>query len=278
MQELNGFVKIHRKLVRWGWYQDNVVKGVFLHLLLTASYKETEWMGRTIHKGQVVVGTQSMAAELGFTRQQIRTAISKLRSTNEITTESTNKYTIVTLINWEEYQLADEFPTSKTTSNLTNKQPADVMNKLLTSVESLKKSTSKSTNKNELQTIINSGIEEIKTILSTSSLTNEQPTNNQQITNKQPHLKNIKNKRNSSDGASAAPLLSDIFSYIREHDLNVDGEKFFQHYTESGWKTKSGKPVTDWRRQLKAWDSMERREKPTYANGYQGVRYLGDPD
>ncbi|MFR5790585.1 MAG: hypothetical protein ACLUFA_09410 [[Clostridium] leptum] len=37
--QLNGFVKIHRKLVQWGWYTDNVVKGVFLHILLTANFK-----------------------------------------------------------------------------------------------------------------------------------------------------------------------------------------------------------------------------------------------
>ena len=123
MQELNGFIKLHRKLVRWGWYQDNVVKGVFLHLLLTASYKETEWMGRTIAKGQVIVGTQKMAEELGFTRQQIRTAINKLKSTNEITTETTNKYTIVTVVNWEEYQVCYETSTNETTNTPTNEQP-----------------------------------------------------------------------------------------------------------------------------------------------------------
>ena len=144
MQVLNGFVKIHRKLLQWGWYQDNVVKGVFLHLLLTAAFKDSQWMGRTIKRGQVVVGVQKMADELGFTRQQVRTAINKLKSTNEITTETTNKYTIVTVVNWEEYQLFDEIPTNKITNILTN----------------------------------------------------EQPTNNQQITNKQPHRKNVKNVKN----------------------------------------------------------------------------------
>ncbi len=144
MQVLNGFVKIHRKLLQWGWYQDNVVKGVFLHLLLTAAFRDSQWMGRTIKRGQVVVGVQKMADELGFTRQQVRTAIKKLKSTNEITTETTNKYTIVTVVNWEEYQLIDEIPTNKITNTPTN----------------------------------------------------EQPTNNQQITNKQPHRKNVKNVKN----------------------------------------------------------------------------------
>ena len=51
---LNGFIKLHRKLVAWGWYQDYVVKDVFLHLLLTANFRDTQWMGVTLKKGQLV--------------------------------------------------------------------------------------------------------------------------------------------------------------------------------------------------------------------------------
>ena len=126
MQVLNGFVKIHRKLLQWGWYQDNIVKGVFVHILLTANFKDQFWMGRVIKKGQVVIGTQKMADELGFTREQVRRAINKLKSTNEITTETTNKYTIITVVNWNEYQyLDDEDTTNKTTSTSTNEQPTN---------------------------------------------------------------------------------------------------------------------------------------------------------
>lgn len=122
MQQLSGFVKIHRKLVRWGWYQDNVVKGVFLHVLLTANFKETVWMGGTIKKGQVVTNYKRMANDLGFTVQQIRTAIKKLISTGEITTKSTNKYTLITVVNWEDYQYFDQSPASKSTRRATNEQ------------------------------------------------------------------------------------------------------------------------------------------------------------
>ena len=90
--QLNGFVKIHRKLVQWGWYTDNVVKGVFLHILLTANFKPMEWQGRTIFPGQLVTSAARMGADLGFTRQQIRTALDKLKSTNEITVEATNRF------------------------------------------------------------------------------------------------------------------------------------------------------------------------------------------
>ena len=57
-----------------------------------------------------------------FSVRQVRTAIDKLKSTGEITTEATNRFTIITVVNWEEYQLFDEKMTSETTSNQTNER------------------------------------------------------------------------------------------------------------------------------------------------------------
>ena len=104
MQVLNGFVKIHRKLLQWGWYQDNVVKGVFIHLLLTAAFRDTTWRNIEIKRGQVVTSYKNLSNDLGFSVQQIRTAISKLISTGEITRTSTNRNIILTVENWEDYQ------------------------------------------------------------------------------------------------------------------------------------------------------------------------------
>ena len=100
-------MKVHRKLVQWGWYQDYVVKDLFLHLLLTASFRESQWMGRTIEKGQVITSYAHLAEELGFSVKQIRTALNKLKSTGEVASESTNRYTIITVVNWEKYQVLE---------------------------------------------------------------------------------------------------------------------------------------------------------------------------
>ena len=122
MQTLNGFVKIHRKLVQWGWYQDNAVKGVFLHLLLTASFRECEWLGKTIKKGQLVTSYGRLAQDLGFSIQQVRTALNKLKSTGEITCESTSRYTVITVEKWEDYQIITNEAADTPTQTLTNGQ------------------------------------------------------------------------------------------------------------------------------------------------------------
>lgn len=124
MNSLSGFIKLHRKLVAWGWYQDYVVKDVFLHLLLTANFKRTEWQGQTLEEGQVVIGYQKLADELGFGVRRVRTAIDKLKSTNEVTTKSTNKFTIITIVNWREYQ-SGEADTDTQTDTHFDKRPTN---------------------------------------------------------------------------------------------------------------------------------------------------------
>lgn len=116
MQKLNGFIKVHRQMVQWGWYKDPVVKVLFLHLLLTVNFKSMEWMGRTIQPGQLVTSNKHLAEELGLSVQQIRTALKKLKKTGEITSEATNKYTVITLVNWGKYQFFDAQATNKITN------------------------------------------------------------------------------------------------------------------------------------------------------------------
>lgn len=113
MQKLNGYIKVHRQMLQWGWYKDPVVKVLFLHLLLTASFKDAEWMGRTIKAGQVVTSYASLSDELGFSVKQIRTALKKLKKTGEVASEGTNKYTVITLVNWAKYQVFPDEGASK---------------------------------------------------------------------------------------------------------------------------------------------------------------------
>lgn len=127
---LNGYILLHRKLMQWGWYRNDVIKSVFIHLLLSANFQDAQWEGITIKRGQLVTSYKNLALDIGHTVQEVRTAINKLKSTREITCTSTNKFTLITIVNWEDYQIPLEFVTSKSTSTLTNEQ--QTTNKQLT--------------------------------------------------------------------------------------------------------------------------------------------------
>ena len=106
--KLNGFVKIHRQMVEWGWYDDPNTKALFLHLLLTATYKDAEYRGYKLKPGDAVVGFKSLSEALGMSVKQVRTAMAHLESTGEITRKATNRFSIVSIENWASYQLEDD--------------------------------------------------------------------------------------------------------------------------------------------------------------------------
>ena len=140
-QPLAGWVKLHRRIVEWEWYGDGNTFRVFLHLLLTANHQDKKYRGHCIKRGSTIIGRQALAETLGITEQNVRTAITHLKSTNEITIKTTNRFSIATLVKYEEYQINDEDITNKSTSKLTNNQPT--ANQQLTTPREVKNKRSK---------------------------------------------------------------------------------------------------------------------------------------
>lgn len=99
-----GYIKIHRKLLEWGWYSVPCVKDVFIHLLITANYAESEYRGVTIKRGQAVFGLDSLSQALGYSIKQIRTAIGKLKQTGEISVWTNRQFSVASIVNYDEYQ------------------------------------------------------------------------------------------------------------------------------------------------------------------------------
>ena len=123
-----GWVKVYRDFTKWEWYSDIKIARVFIHLLLTVNHKAARWKGIDIQPGQRIVSRESLAKETGLGIQEVRTALNKLKSTSEITIETTSKFTIISLVNWRKYQRG-EVDTNQVTNQqinqqLTNVQPA----------------------------------------------------------------------------------------------------------------------------------------------------------
>lgn len=118
-----GWIKIHRKLLEWEWYTDTKTTRVFLHLLLSANFEDKRFHGKEVKRGQVIIGRHSLADALGLSEQSVRTAIKHLISTNEITIETTNKFGIVTICNYESYQYVENKTNQQNNQQLTNNQP-----------------------------------------------------------------------------------------------------------------------------------------------------------
>lgn len=99
-----GWIKIHRQLIDWEWYNDVNTTRVFLHLLLVANHKENKWRGITIKRGQRLTSISALSSETNLSIKNIRTSIKRLKSTSEVASYSTAQHTVFTMVNYDLYQ------------------------------------------------------------------------------------------------------------------------------------------------------------------------------
>ena len=124
-----GWVKFHKKILKWEWYEDLPVRILFLHLLLIAEFKERKYKGSIIPSGSLVTTYSKLSNETKLTKQQLQTALSKLKSTGEINIQSIYNQTLIKLVNYRLYQgseNAEQYTNNKSSINeqYTNNTPS----------------------------------------------------------------------------------------------------------------------------------------------------------
>ena len=104
----NGCIKLHRKILDWEWFTSPSTLQLFIYLLLRANKEDKKWRGILIKRGQLVTSVATISEETKLSTQQVRTSLNRLKSTNEITSKTTNRFTLVTVCKYESYQLYEE--------------------------------------------------------------------------------------------------------------------------------------------------------------------------
>lgn len=119
----NGYVKLHRKMFEWEWWDDINTFRLFITILLLVNWKPKKWRGRVIPRGSCWTSIPELAKKSGLTYQQTRTSYFKLISTGEITDKVTSQGRLVTVANYDVYQLDEQKATNKITDkNADNQQ------------------------------------------------------------------------------------------------------------------------------------------------------------
>lgn len=121
---LSGYVKLYRSIINWEWFKDSNTVHVFLCLMALAAFKDGRWQGTEIKKGQVICSRATLSEKTGLSEQNIKTALKHLKSTSEITIETTSRFSLVTLVNYTKYQEYEREVTSEVTGEVTLNQPA----------------------------------------------------------------------------------------------------------------------------------------------------------
>ena len=134
MNEDKSFIVLNRKILKWEWYQDSNTKDLFIHLLLMANWEDKKWQGMDIKRGSLITSIKHLSEQTGLTSQNIRTALKKLQKSKNLTIKTTNKYSVITINNYDKYQEYNkqltnnqqttnkQLTTTKQYNNITNKQ------------------------------------------------------------------------------------------------------------------------------------------------------------
>ena len=99
-----GWLKIYRKLADWEWYTNSKMVHLFLHLIIKATPTEKTWRGIRLERGQLIIGRQKLSADTGISERSVRTCLSRLEESGEIEIKTTNKYSIITVCKYGDYQ------------------------------------------------------------------------------------------------------------------------------------------------------------------------------
>lgn len=116
-----GWVKIHRKI----WDNPIVTKdpdylSVWIYLLTNATHKNHDvlWRGKriTLKPGQLITGRKRISLETKVCDSKVKRIIKDLKSDQQIDQQATSQGSLITIVNWDKYQVIDQQNDQRVTS------------------------------------------------------------------------------------------------------------------------------------------------------------------
>lgn len=165
--EKNGWIKLHRKTL------DNpiIMKdadhiAVWVYLLLNATHAEYPALFRgkkiMLQPGQLLTGRKSIAEKLSVNESKVRRILDAFESDQQIDRQRSNQNTLISLKNWDVYQICDQQNDQPVTNERpTNDQPVTT-NKNVKNVKNVKNDKNEKNNKHrhgEYQHVLLTNIE-----------------------------------------------------------------------------------------------------------------------
>lgn len=106
-----GWIKLHRKILNSTVFDNPDLLKVWIWCLLKATHNERiQMVGLQevfLEKGEFVFGRKVASSELKMSESKTYRLIKKLESLENLHIKTNNKFSIVTIVNWEFYQIED---------------------------------------------------------------------------------------------------------------------------------------------------------------------------
>lgn len=122
---MQGWIKIHRQLQDKAYINKPAYVSLWVNLLLLANHKEKEvmWNGTltTIKRGQFITGRRELSKLTGIPETTIERILKVFKSGHQIEQQTYSKYRLITILNWDKYQVVDNKRTTNGQQTDTNK-------------------------------------------------------------------------------------------------------------------------------------------------------------
>lgn len=105
---MDGWILIHKSIEKKGYYSDSEYVHLWVHLLLQANWEEKEflWNGKIqkLLPGQFITGRKKLAQQTGINEYKIERILKLFKNEQQIAQQTTRKYRLITILNWDKYQ------------------------------------------------------------------------------------------------------------------------------------------------------------------------------
>lgn len=229
-----GYIKLHRKLLNWEWIENPNVLSVFVICLLKANHKANTWQGIEVPAGSFITSYEKLSAISGLSVRQVRTALDKLKMTGELTSKPTSRYSIISIKNWELYQVNDK---------QIDKQPDRRVDSPAV--------TQMTTNKND---------KEYKNIRNKEYNYNPLIKDNYDKSYSSDFLQKSHSESSVKKNVFKKPTIEEIKQYCIENNKNVDAESFYNFYESKNWMIGKNK-MQKWKAAIATWDRKNKLSK-----------------
>lgn len=118
---MDGWLKLYRSILDSAVFQDAEILKVWIWLLCNVAFEQHDTIcyGKVIclKPGQIATGRKKIAQCTDLNENRVYRALTALKSLGNIEIKTTNKYSIITVVNWDKYQEENGKRTSKQQQN-----------------------------------------------------------------------------------------------------------------------------------------------------------------
>ena len=315
-----GWIKLHRKTKESFVYKNPEAFLLWCHILLSVNHQEKTFLHGnqkiTLRPGQILTGRKTLSVDTGIQESKVKRLLDMLESEHQIEQQKTNKYSIITVLRWGEYQESEQ----QNEQQMNNKRTTDEQQ-----MNTNKNDKNEKNVKNDIKKDISlsakkipSSLDEVKTYGQELGLPPEQAegfydyftSNGWKVGGKTPMkdwraaLRNWQRNARPTQAPAPAPQAGQpaatpaptstqrptkrqMLAYAIQQDIatgqalyKVDFTRFVDYQEQNGWPG-------DWRRKLSEWYArcMESQNNPARRfltryqtdNGRHGFREFAGP-